>query len=179
MANFIDIAVIGDKELQRKLKALDEKMQKKIVRKALRQAAKPVLSAARLLCPENTGRLRASLKLKVRRQKRGVFGVEVITGTRQELGIRANDPYYYPAAVEFGHLVGLRHRHREQKELRRLRKQGALVVGAHPFLRPALEMNRSTGIAIAARVIASELKREAVRQTTGATMKADRPRHWM
>jgi len=141
MANFIDIAVIGDKELQRKLKALDIKMQKKIIHKALRAAAKPILAQSKATAPVLSGRLKKSLKLRARRARRGVFGVQVMTGTRQELGIPAGYPYYYPAAVEYGHARA----------------------PAHPFLRPALEANRQKGINIAANVIRQGIE-EAARE---------------
>jgi len=141
MAKFIDIQMIGDKELQRKLRELPIAMERKIVRKALREAARPVLAAAKALAPVLTGRMKAGMKLRAEKAKRGHFGVQVVTPTRKELGIAGDDPYYYPMAVEVG----------------------TAKMPAHPFMRPALDANREKGIAIAAREIRAGIEAEARR----------------
>ena len=58
----IRIQLLGGKELDRQLKALDKKMGKKIVRSAVRKAAKPVLATVKSLVPVKSGRLKKSLK---------------------------------------------------------------------------------------------------------------------
>lgn len=98
----VSIKLTGDKELQRKLKALQGKDQKKVVRKALRAGGKIILAESKRLVPVDSGRLKKSLKLRAAKGKRQTFGVQVMTGSREELGIDPNDKYYYPAAIELG-----------------------------------------------------------------------------
>jgi len=138
MSPYIDISLTGDKALQKKLNRLPKVMQKKIVRKALREGARPVLASARSKAPVRTGAMKKSLKLRARRARRGNFGVEVRTGTRAELGIPENDPGYYPFSVEFGHGN----------------------VPAQPFMRPALDENREPALKIIGREIGRGVEQE-------------------
>ena len=143
MANFIDIKVTGDRETQMALDSLTRAVGTRIVIEALDVAGQPVLAAARQKAPALTGKLKRTLglyKLKTRKK----IGVRVSTGTREELGIAADDPYYYPMAVEVG----------------------TAKAPAHPYLRPALDENRQRCIDIAAYEIrkgveAAVIKRQA------------------
>ena len=143
MAKFIDIKVTGDRETQMALDSLTRAVGTRIVIEALDVAGQPVLAAARQKAPALTGKLKRTLglyKLKTRKK----IGVRVSTGTREELGIAADDPYYYPMAVEVG----------------------TAKAPAHPYLRPALDENRQRCIDIAAYEIrkgveAAVIKRQA------------------
>ena len=74
----VDISVLGNKQLQKQLKLLEGNMQKKIVRQALRAAAKPVLASAKAKCPVGkTGRLKKSLKLRAMKQRGCLGGIRV------------------------------------------------------------------------------------------------------
>jgi len=139
MAAGVDISLIGNKQMQRKLRRLGKLIQKKIVKKALREGARPVLKSAQANAPVDTGLLKRSLKLRVLKTKRGgdVFGVGVMTGSRDQLDIAPDDPYYSPTAVEFGHGE----------------------VPAQPFMRPAMDMNRQRSADIIADVIKAEIKK--------------------
>ena len=102
----INISVLGSEELQRRLNALPAKVGKKIARKALRAGAKLVQARAKALVPVDEGDLRKSLKVRTRKRRKrqpDVFGIEVQTGTREQLGIKADAPGYYPLAVEYGY----------------------------------------------------------------------------
>ena len=143
MGNMIDIKVTGDRETQAALNSLTWAVGNRIVIEALEVAGQPVLASARQKVPVLTGKLKRTLglyKLKTRKK----IGVRVSTGTREELGIAADDPYYYPMAVEVG----------------------TAKAPAHPYLRPALDENRQRCIDIAAYEIrkgveAAVLKRQA------------------
>lgn len=139
MPNMIDIRLLGAKDLQRKLNRLELKTGKKIVRRALRKGGRPVLATAIAGCPVKTGRLKKSLVLKARKPHRGYFGVEVRTGTREELGIAPDDKSFYPASVEYGHGN----------------------VPAHPYLRPAMDANRERAKGIITRHIRAGIVAEA------------------
>lgn len=124
MAVEVDISIFGDKALQRKFKKLGPTLQKQVLRKAFRGVAKDILADARIRVPKDTGALAKSLKVKALKRSRGKIGVKVETGTREQLGIAADDPYYYPAAIELG-----------------TKKQSV-----QSFLRSSLEINRGPGL---------------------------------
>lgn len=98
---FMDISILGDKKLQRKLKRMDTQLQKKIVRKSMQDAMKPVKSAAKAYAPVDRGLLKRSIRTKSK-SKRGTIRVSITTGTRDQLGIPATAKGYYPAAIEYG-----------------------------------------------------------------------------
>lgn len=97
----MDAEVIGLEGFDRKLKDLEAKLAKKIVRQALRAGGKIVATKAKALVPVDTGALRKSIKVRAAKGRRGTIGIRVATGTRQELGIDASDRWYYPAVVEY------------------------------------------------------------------------------
>jgi HK97 gp10 family phage protein len=101
MSSFVDVSVLGDKELQKKLKRLDIKLQKKIVRNAISRAILPVKHKAKSLVPVESGLLKKSIKRKTG-VKKGIARARIVTGTRIELGIPIDAKGYYPAAIEFG-----------------------------------------------------------------------------
>lgn len=92
---------LRDTDLQRTFKALPEKLQKNYIRRAIRKAGKIVLADAKTNVPVLTGRLRDTLRIKSFSRKTSV-GVKIETGTREDLGIAPDDPYFYPAVLEFG-----------------------------------------------------------------------------
>jgi len=101
MSDYIDISILGDKALQRRLANMDVNLQKKFVRQAINRAMLPVKNKAQALAPVDTGRLRSSIKRRSR-TRRGISRAQVITGTRAELGIPVGSTGYYPAAIEYG-----------------------------------------------------------------------------
>jgi len=142
----VDIRLLGDVELQRKLQRLPIVLQRKVVRESLRRGGKPVLEEAKRLVPADTGALKASIKLRAterggRKKRRGEFGVYVQTGTREELGISADAKYYYPAAVELG----------------------TDKMPARSYLRAAVDNKRAESIAIIAQEVGQRIEREAAK----------------
>lgn len=135
----VKITMLGAPQLQAKLKLLNDAMQKKIVKKVLKSVAKDVLlPAVDRNVPIDTGRLAASLKVKVF-SKRNLFGAKVVTGTREELGIGPEEKGYYPMAVETG-----------------TSKQAA-----QPYLRPALHGNKDLIFEYTRNGLGSALESEA------------------
>ena len=92
----------GDRQLKAKLESMSKGLQNKAMRAALRKGIEPVAVLARQRSPVRTGRLQKSIKVASYRGKRGVIGASVRTGTRRQLRITPEDPYYYPAALEYG-----------------------------------------------------------------------------
>jgi len=101
--------LVGIEGLQQTIKALkgfEPILQKKILRKVLRKATKPVLEKARALVPVDTGKLQKNMKVRAvgqgKRKRRGLLGASVRTPTRDTLGIDPDDRGYYPAVLEYG-----------------------------------------------------------------------------
>lgn len=111
MANIIDLKLLGDKALQRNIDKLTNAVQKKIVRKALRAEGKLLLAdiKARILSIRVTGRhtdpLARLTKLRAIKRSRSRIGVQIVTPTRDELGI-PKDAGYWPAHMELGSSTG-------------------------------------------------------------------------
>jgi hypothetical protein len=118
MGNGFDVTFIGDQNVARAFKRLQGPEARKLFSKSALKALKPVLSAARAMAPKLTGKLAATMSIRMRKNTKDLVSAWVTTGTRQKLGIAADDPYYYPMAVEAGH-------------------GGPHPAPAHPFLRPA------------------------------------------
>jgi len=81
----INIKFIGDKQLAKVFKTLEQKVQKKIVKKATKEVAETILRNARALVPVDTGNLKNKLKIKAFSSKKGI-GHRVMTPARSELG---------------------------------------------------------------------------------------------
>ena|SRR3990167_5903813 len=114
---FLDIKMLGEKELQARLKKIEIKMQRKIVKGAMKKAARPVLALAKILVPVKTGRLRDSLRIRQWTGKGGVFGTAIETGTRRDLGIPGWEKHFYPVVVEYKHQSFLRRAIDDDREL--------------------------------------------------------------
>lgn len=123
-ADGFDVSVLGDRALQKKLDRLGKAAGGKMLQSAMREAMKPVLAAARAAAPRDTGTLARKIKLSSVRLRGKGKGVAVRTPTRAQLGIPKDAKGYYPAHVEFG-----------------TRK-----MPARPYMRPALETNRSRAL---------------------------------
>ena len=99
----IEGALLNNRALERAVKDLPEKLRTKALRESLRAKGKEVLADARKNAAETSRRLANTMKLRALKSKtRGTVGVKIETGTRQELGIPAEDRYYWPAAIELG-----------------------------------------------------------------------------
>jgi HK97 gp10 family phage protein len=92
------VVVTGIKELDRKLARLPGKVQRKVLRQAMRAGMKLVLEEAKAEAPVDTGRLRGAIKLRAAKNRtRGSVALEV----RIE-GADFEENHFYPAQVEYG-----------------------------------------------------------------------------
>lgn len=145
----VDISVLGDKQLERKLARLLAKTQKKIVRQAIRKEAKEakkrvVGNIEKQDLVKTRVMLNAYRSAKIRtasNKPRSVIRIGVENPKRDDLGISADDKYYYPYAVEFGH-------------------SGAK---AYPFIRPAIDEHQAKSKRRVAAEIAAGIHRESRR----------------
>lgn len=89
--------VVGQRELFARLRQLPPKVQRKVVRPALRAAAKVIHAEAKQLVPVRSGALQKSLKVRAQKRKRDSIGVNVQTGEKFFRG-----PVFYGGFVEYG-----------------------------------------------------------------------------
>lgn len=147
MPKSIDISVLGDEALSKRLTALSFKVQRKLVSKVLRSAAKRakqriVHNLSGGIVQVQTGALlRAFERAPIRVQsssprKRIRIGPEF--PRREALGIATDDRFYYPAALEYGH--------------------GR--VRARPFLRESVDKHKTAEVARIAGEIGTLIERE-------------------
>lgn len=123
MAGAFQFTLTGDKALDRFFRTFPAKVQKKVVRKPLRDGAKIVNDAAKSDAPVRSGKLRKAYR--VRAAKRSRKNKHLVT-IRPQIG--AGDfkgETFYGAFGEFGHRVGPR----------RLGNARAIVPGLHTFER--------------------------------------------
>ena len=116
--------VFGGKELERALKQLPKATAKNVLRRALRNAAKPTVAAAEAMVPVGpTGNLKASIsintRLKVSQRTGGrTDGVEIFIGA-------SSPPGYHAHLIEFG----------------------TVQMAAQPFMRPAWDSTQQEVLA--------------------------------
>lgn len=132
------VQITGMAELERKLKALDAKVKRKLVRTAVKAGARVILAQATanamsMVDGEMGALLAKNLKIHVfRKQKRGSYGVSVWTkpGVMGFIWITQDGTQeYIPAAIEFGHYGGWQ-------------QESPSFVPAIPFIRTAFDTKR-------------------------------------
>lgn len=150
----IDISLVGDKELLKRLAALEKPAtQKKAVRPALRKSAKRLKAevlanlSGQVVTPR-TGRLLGAMaaeKVHALKGGRTIIGAGFDLPTRAALGIDADDPYFYPFAVEYGH-------------------GGPRPAPPHPFIRWAVDRNAGRELTQIGVDIGSAITKQAMRR---------------
>ena len=141
------------------LKELPRLVEQKIMRTALRAAAKPIWKAAREKAPVDTGNLRDSITIKARRQtKKNVQSVIIHPGFEWYKGDN-----YYAMFVEFGHRIGKRP---SRGKLRAYGRDVRAEVPPHPFMRPAFDERKEE----AKRSFRVSLERDLHKAMTGARL---------
>ena len=143
-SNRFDISMLGVPELSKALAALPDKLERKILTKALRQAGKFYLTLAKAKAPRDEGRLSSTMKLRALKRRKGRVGVMIQTGTRAQLGIDPKYKGYYPAHTEFGH-----------------RDRAGVHHAANPYMRTSLKTGESAIFAILRQEIDNGIEREA------------------
>ncbi len=137
----------GLDDVHRAMRAVEAKIQKKIQRKALTEAMKPIAKAGKEKCPVDTsphnpvkGLLKKSLGTKTKTY-RGSGIVVIIFGAR----------------TNFRRQVGTRTRGTNKGKP--FYQDPAKIAAPHPFMRPAYDENKSKAEAEFARVVREELEK--------------------
>lgn len=157
--------ITGARELQAKLDTLARNVQKRVVRKAVRAARKPVLARAKANALARVGGSMGALLAKAiviaapKKQQPGTYAlhVQLLSQGRDQrrknaIGVagfvhesqRTGRRTYIPAAIEYGHGAS-----KEQ--------------AARPFMRPAADSTERESLRILGRELASGLLREAIK----------------
>lgn len=100
------VVITGIRRIDKKLKLLPLKVQKKVVRQSMRKGMKIVLSEVKSEAPVDSGVLKSNLALRARkRKKRGTIELEVRIKANDETKktSKAGKTVFYPAIVEYGH----------------------------------------------------------------------------
>ena len=129
----IQLKVHGLKELQAQLRALGDELGVKTLAAAARKAFKPVLEAAQAKVPVDSGALRESLRLAVKKSKNGDLGVVVGLRVSKLAGGQAR---VAAAAFNEGQIDAIPPARRWH-----FIELGTAELAPHPFLRPALDSN--------------------------------------
>lgn len=158
----LELSLVGDKELEKALHALEAVVQKRVMTKALRVIAKQVLTDAKALVPVDSGWLKRNLKVRAMKRSRRRFGIQVVLPlmgqwddhkkarskkdkAREAVGMaKAQGPGNRAMHVEFG----------------------TRNMAARPYLRPALNKQRqgNRGLKNIGAVLWEELAKEAKKQ---------------
>lgn len=143
----IDITCLGDRELSRMLAKLPMAAQKKVIRPALRKAAKRVheyviRNISGVPVAVRTGRYLtawAHSKVRTASYTRNLIRLGLNWPLREELGIHPSDKFFYPTAIEYGH------------------KRAP----PHPHLRPAVDVHKQSEHRRIARDIGAGIVKQA------------------
>ena len=101
------LIVTGIREIDRKLRQLPGRVQKKVVRQAMRAGLKVVMQEVKAQSPVDTGTTRKAVQTRaVKKKKRGAIELEVrilATDMTKRTSARTGKTVFYPAIVEYGH----------------------------------------------------------------------------
>ena len=173
MANRSAIDLTGADQLKKVLSAFEVKVQKKLLRKAVAKASRPMVKEARKNARKikESGLLAASMGVRIKRYPKSMSYVAVIgprTGFKSKKrnslsGQRAlRNPSNYAHLVEFGTRP-----HEISSENRSMIIGGIYIKGAikhpgsrpKPFLRPAFDKYKGTALKLIAQSISEEMKK--------------------
>lgn len=98
------IIITGVKAIDRKLKSLEPRVQKKVVRKSMRAGLKLLAAEVKTQIPVLSGLARSAVKVRaVKKRKRGSIELEVTIDSKTPGLIKpGSKPAFYPALIEYG-----------------------------------------------------------------------------
>lgn len=144
----IDISILGDKELSKKLRRLAGKEQRRIVRLAMRESAKRVKArvianiSGKVLDVRTGALLKAFKEAPIQNERSRVnIRLGIVFPTREALGLDRKEPYY-PVILEVGY-PGFPKR---------------------PYLRPAVDNHKTEEYRLIGNYIGRAIERLALRR---------------
>src|SRR4051812_20572613 len=112
----------GDKQLERLLRGLGDRVQRKVLRAAVSAGATPVVKTAKARARKRSGLLKKSLGKKVVTNKRTQSATAIVGARKSVTGPNGERPARYLHLVEKGHIG-----------------PGGQYVPGQPFLEPAFD----------------------------------------
>jgi HK97 gp10 family phage protein len=153
MAEFVSIEGLAD--AKRAIEELTKDMRGKVVRGALREAARPIVRQARSNAPVLTGLVKKRITVassRLYRGKGGVIGVYIrpsATKLARKLKLTSQDPYYYRWQEAGFHAVGTRRvAGGRRNRVDRLRTSGARFIEGKKFMGRAFESRQREAVTI-------------------------------
>jgi HK97 gp10 family phage protein len=151
------IQLNGVSETKEALRALDTKVQKSLIRKALRAGSKIVLAQAKANAPSNTGNLRSNLRIRSGKAKKGTIALTVGASAKGFKG-HGNKNAFYLSFVEYGY----RTRPRISKEHGKAPGGRRQVEGQH-FIERAYESEKETAVETMTDTLIDLIQQEATK----------------
>jgi len=143
----IDVRVkMNAEEIVMNLEKLEEKIQKKLVRKAMRAGAKVLLEEAKARVPVKTGNLKKSLGINSRTKKGNIV---MYISPRE--GKSAKYDGFYGRFVELGHILRERCKGKRGKIIKH--------ISPKPFLRPAFEAKGEEAVRVFTKTLKEEVEK--------------------
>lgn len=156
---FVDAELSGLEETMKVLKALPEKLQGTVIRKAMKIGIKPMYDDALARAPVDTGFLRDHLRIETRSSRlKGTITVRVNTSSGQYQG---DD--FYASFIEYGYwkvpirVVGGKIYSMPRGTEPRVWQE------PKPFMRPAFDANKDNAIILTARAMKDLTEKEVQR----------------
>jgi HK97 gp10 family phage protein len=102
----VSVVVTGIKDIDRKLKFLPGRIQKKVLRQAMREGLKVMAAEVKAQVPVDTGLTKKNVRVRaVKKKRRDEIQLEVRVGGDEELyktSAKTGTTVFYPALVEYG-----------------------------------------------------------------------------
>lgn len=152
MAEFFTIK--GVEDAIRALEQLSKDMRRRVVNSSLREAAKPIVKAAKGNAPVRTGLLKRRIvvttsKLARRRREIGVFIQPRATAKVIKAKLRSSDPYYYKFVEKGYHATG---------RAKRKNAPNARFIPGKQFLGNAFQSQKSAAVSAFQRALARHIE---------------------
>ncbi len=98
------VVVTGIKAIDRKLKRLEPKVQRKVFRQSMRAGMKVMQAEVQSQVPVDTGLTKKNVKVRALKRKRNRIAMEVRVAAAPGLITHwaSGEPFFYPAGIEFG-----------------------------------------------------------------------------
>lgn len=161
MGGMVKFEMSGLSELDKHIKKLSDKIQRRVIAKGLRAGARVVQKRAKALAPKKTGTLRKAISVVTMKSKPGTGRVAVTIKS----GKKAKYDAYYAHFVEFGtrqHAIGRSSVLTQTRTGRPGKQTGAVHPGSRrrPFMRPAFDETNKEQLDAIGETLAREIIKE-------------------
>lgn len=148
MAFGASMNVSGLQGLRQALLEMPNDLKKRTLRRVLRKQSKVVLAEIKSVMPRHPdSAVHLADLMRVAAGKTTNKGEVIRDGavypTREELGISPKDPYYWPFALEYGHVLPYERRASDAKRKRTENERSKLPVAPRPYVRNSWDRKES------------------------------------